>query len=53
MTGEKGKLDVNGWNTQRLAEVWMDEYKVIKEQLVEIRTIYKVLLKQNPSQLES
>lgn len=29
MTGEKGKLDVNGWNTQRLAEVWMDEYKRI------------------------
>jgi polypeptide N-acetylgalactosaminyltransferase len=29
MTGERGKLDVNGWNTQRLAEVWMDEYKRI------------------------
>ena len=28
MTGEKGKNDVNGWNVLRLAEVWIDEYKV-------------------------
>ena len=27
MTGEKGKLDVNGYNSMRLAEVWMDDFK--------------------------
>jgi polypeptide N-acetylgalactosaminyltransferase len=27
MTGEKGKNDVHGRNSMRLAEVWMDDYK--------------------------
>lgn len=27
MTGEKGKRDVHGRNSMRLAEVWMDDYK--------------------------
>ena len=27
MTGEKGKGDVHGRNSMRLAEVWMDDYK--------------------------
>ena len=27
MTGEKGKTDVHGRNSMRLAEVWMDDYK--------------------------
>ena len=27
MTGAKGKGDVNGRNSMRLAEVWLDEYK--------------------------
>ncbi len=27
MTGEKGKQDVHGRNSMRLAEVWMDDYK--------------------------
>ena len=27
MTGEKGKGDVHGYNSVRLAEVWMDDYK--------------------------
>ncbi len=27
MTGEKGKNDVHGRNSVRLAEVWMDDYK--------------------------
>jgi hypothetical protein len=27
MTGEFGKRDVHGYNSQRLAETWMDDYK--------------------------
>ncbi len=27
MTGDHGKKDVNGYNSMRLAEVWMDDYK--------------------------
>ena len=27
MIGEKGKDDVHGRNSMRLAEVWMDDYK--------------------------
>ena len=27
MTGEFGLRDVHGWNSARLAEVWMDDYK--------------------------
>jgi polypeptide N-acetylgalactosaminyltransferase len=34
MTGEKGKNDVNGWNCMRVAEVWMDDYKVKISNLV-------------------
>jgi polypeptide N-acetylgalactosaminyltransferase len=28
MTGEHGLRDVHGWNAMRLAETWMDDYKV-------------------------
>jgi polypeptide N-acetylgalactosaminyltransferase len=30
MTGEQGKGDVHGRNSIRMAEVWMDDYKVYK-----------------------
>ena len=30
MTGEQGKGDVHGRNSIRMAEVWMDDYKVFK-----------------------
>ena len=28
MSGENANDDVHGWNSMRLAETWMDEYKV-------------------------
>jgi hypothetical protein len=28
MTGENAEDDVHGWNSMRLAETWMDDYKV-------------------------
>ena len=39
MTGEKGKNDVNGWNVLRLAEVWLDDYKVNKVYLIFVRNL--------------
>ncbi len=28
MSGENAEDDVHGWNSMRLAETWMDDYKV-------------------------